>query len=289
MTDRIASPVGHTEQALAPLRIGYVFDTRFPDEDERLELGEALWDSGTQVRLAATGVSDGWRCLEVGAGRGSVAEWLTDLVGPSGTVEAVDLRTDRLAWLTERGVRIRRHDVTADELPRAAYDLVHARLVVQHIADRPGVVRRLCRALKPGGHLVLEDTDTASLFSHPTRPDFLQDVKRAAYQVMCDSGYHPRCGLLDAELATAAGLVDVHSEGRSTVVHGGSDAARWYMLWLDHLRPAMLARTGITEHRLDQATAELNDPANSWLSQVMVTVTGRAPMRGGYDNAQEGR
>ena len=263
--------------ALAPLRGRYVFDTSFPDEDERLRLGEALWDPGTRTRLARTGLTAGWHCLEVGAGHGSVAAWMAERAGAAGIVEAVDLRTDRLEWLTEHGVRVRRHDVTTDEFPRAVYDLIHARLVVQHVLDRPAVVRRLCRALKPGGHLVLEDTDTASLFSHPTRPDFLQDVKLAAYQVMSDAGYHPRCGLLDASLATAAGLVDVRGEGRSSVVCGGGDAARWYLLWLAHLRPAMLAYTGMTAHRLDQAAAELNDPANSWLTQVMVTVTGRAP------------
>src|SRR2546421_5657265 len=182
MTDRTA---------LAPPRAEYVFDTSFPEESNRLGLGEALWDPGTRARLADTGVADGWRCLEVGAGHGSVAAWLAGRVGPSGLVEAVDLRTDRLEWLTGQGVRVRRHDVFADELPHAAFDLVHARLLVQHVPDRPAVVRQLCRALKPGGYLVLEDTDTASLFSHPTCPDFLQDVKRAAYQGMCASGYPP--------------------------------------------------------------------------------------------------
>lgn len=258
----------------------YVFDTRFAEEERRLALGEELWDPGSTQRLAATGVGPGWRCLEVGAGRGSVARWLAQRVGPTGEVVAVDLRADRLAWLADHGVTAQRHDLLADEPPASwagRFDLVHARLVMQHLTDREKATDRLRRALRPGGLLVLEDTDSASLFRHPERPDFLTDVKAAAYTVMEAAGYHPRCGLLDVELAHRAGLVDVAAEGRSVVVRGGTGAARWYALWLEHLRPAMLARGAVPARRLDEARRELADPANQWLSQVMVTVTGRRP------------
>ena len=261
-------------------RTGYVFDTAFPDETERLALGEELWDPGTIERLTATGVGAGWRCLEAGAGRGSIARWLAERVGPDGRVVAVDLRTDRLGWLAGHGVTVRECDVASGELPEGAFDLVHARLVLQHVTDRPAAVGRLARALRPGGFLVLEDTDTAPLFSHPTRPDFLGDVRRAAYEVMCASGYHPRCGLLDEELARAVGLAGVRSEGRCVVVRGGSGAARWYALWISHLRPGILARTDLIGRQIDAALAELADPGNVWLSQVMVTVTGRRPLPG---------
>ena len=182
--------------------------------------------------------------------------------------------------LRGHGVTVRECDVASGELPEGAFDLVHARLVLQHVTDRPAAVGRLARALRPGGFLVLEDTDTAPLFSHPTRPDFLGDVRRAAYEVMCASGYHPRCGLLDEELARAVGLAGVRSEGRCVVVRGGSGAARWYALWISHLRPGILARTDLTARHIDAALAELADPGNVWLSQVMVTVTGRRPLPG---------
>ncbi|MBZ4016104.1 class I SAM-dependent methyltransferase [Streptomyces purpurogeneiscleroticus] len=257
------------------------FDTGFAQEEERLALGEALWDAGTTDRLAAAGVAPGLRCLEAGAGRGSVARWLADRVGPTGEVLATDLRVDRLKWLTDHGITVRQLDLVSDapgdELPLSYFDLIHARLVLQHVTDRQKAVDRLCRALRPGGRLVLEDTDTASLFSHPEREDFLQEVKHAAYEVMCAAGYHPRCGLLNVELANRAGLVDARAEGRSTVVRGGTAAARWYILWIEHLRPAMLARGAVTEDRIQQAVDSMADPAQYWLSQVMVTVTGRRP------------
>ncbi len=45
-------------------------------ERERLDLLERLSDPLSQRHLTALGIGQGWRCLEVGAGHGSVARWL---------------------------------------------------------------------------------------------------------------------------------------------------------------------------------------------------------------------
>src|SRR6516225_10598200 len=58
-------------------------------EDDRLELLEQLFDPGS--RDWRQRVQPGWRCLEVGAGRGSMAAWLADRVGPKGRVVATDV------------------------------------------------------------------------------------------------------------------------------------------------------------------------------------------------------
>ncbi|CRK59488.1 putative methyltransferase [Alloactinosynnema sp. L-07] len=253
---------------MAETAVRYVFGTSFEREGERLRLGESLWDKGTKATLADLDVGPGWRCLEVGAGRGSIAAWLA---GRGAEVTAVDLDVSRLVGL--RGVDVRELDIGADVLP-GDFDLVHGRLVMQHVGDRPAAVAALCRSLRPGGHLVLEDTDTTSLFSHANGP-FHPEVKRAAYDVMADAGYHPRCGLLDVDLVEAAGLVDVRAVGRAEVVRGGSDGGRWFALWLAHLRPAMLARGTVSEVDIDRAVADLMDTRHRWLSQVMVTVVGR--------------
>ncbi|MFB7570452.1 hypothetical protein [Streptomyces sp. NPDC056165] len=54
---------------------GYAFDNVHATEQHRC-LAASL-DPITIARLAGTGVTDGWRCLEVGAG-GGVATWLAD-------------------------------------------------------------------------------------------------------------------------------------------------------------------------------------------------------------------
>jgi 2-polyprenyl-3-methyl-5-hydroxy-6-metoxy-1,4-benzoquinol methylase len=66
-------------------------------EDERLTLLEQLYDPVSRRRRAL--VERGWRCLEVAAGRGSMAVWLAEQVGPAGQVVATDIDTRYLQGL----------------------------------------------------------------------------------------------------------------------------------------------------------------------------------------------
>ena len=59
--------------------------------DRRLDALESAHDATTMRRLRAAGVQPGWRCLEVGAGRGSIARWLGTAVAPHGQVIALDI------------------------------------------------------------------------------------------------------------------------------------------------------------------------------------------------------
>src|SRR3712207_7018804 len=50
-----------------------------------------LFPYTTLFRSTALGVGEGWRCLELGGGNGSIAEWLSARVSPSGSVTAIDI------------------------------------------------------------------------------------------------------------------------------------------------------------------------------------------------------
>ncbi|MFE4670234.1 class I SAM-dependent methyltransferase [Streptomyces sp. NPDC056716] len=265
----------------------YVFDPAWEKETERLRTNEAIWDPGTLERLEKLGVAPGWSCLEIGAGSGSVVRRLAELVGPAGRVLATDLETGRLASLIELPqVDVVRHDLRTEELPEAAFDLVHSRMVLQHLPDRAAAMDRMVRALRPGGVLFLEDTDSSTLFRTSLSEDFLQDVRAAGYGLMRRSGHDPRGGHVNLRLALDAGL-DATAEGRAVMVRGGSDQARHYMLWLEFMR-RRIVDAGLLDHaRIDQALAEMADPAHHWLSQVLISTVGRKP--GGKPGGKPGR
>jgi 2-polyprenyl-3-methyl-5-hydroxy-6-metoxy-1,4-benzoquinol methylase len=59
------------------------------DAPARLEALEDFLDEGTTRALERLGIASDWRCLEVGAGGGSVARWLAERA----TVVATDIDT----------------------------------------------------------------------------------------------------------------------------------------------------------------------------------------------------
>ncbi|MGH3378204.1 MAG: class I SAM-dependent methyltransferase [Actinoallomurus sp.] len=263
----------------------YVFDPTWERETERLRTNEAIWDPGTIEGFERLGVAPGWSCLEIGAGNGSAARWLADRVGlgsgaaPVGRVVAVDLETERLDWIGEHGVEVWRQDLRTDELPRDTFDLIHARMLVQHLEDRKAAVDRMIGALAPGGVLFLEDTDSLPLFRSATAEDFLADIRSAGYGLMRESGHEPRGGHFDLQMLLASELTDVSAQGRVVMVQGGSDQARHYMLWLEYMRSKIVGAGLLGHERIDQAIEEMADPANHWTSQVMLSVVGRKASR----------
>lgn len=256
---------------------GYVFSPTWERETERLVTNEAVWDPGTLERFDRLGVAPGWSCLEVGAGAGGAAVWLADRVGRTGRVVAADLEIGRLGPLADRGVEVLRYDLRSEDLPAGEFDLVHARMVVQHLPDRAAAVARLTAALRPGGWLFLEDTDSLPLFRSAVSEDFLQDIRAAGYGLMRQSGHEPRGGHFDLQLLLAGPLVDVSAEGRVVVMRGGSDQARHYQLWLEFMRPRIVDAGLLSAARIDEAQAEMSDPAHWWTSQVLISSYGRMP------------
>jgi len=145
----------------------YVFDNAWQQERPRLDALETIWDAWTFQQLGAVSVSDGWHCAEVGAGGGSVAAWLCRRVGPAGRVVATDLDTRLLDGVEEPNLEVRRHDITAEDLEPGAYDLVHARLLLEHLPAHEQALQRMLAALKPGGWLVVEEFDHGTFMPDP--------------------------------------------------------------------------------------------------------------------------
>lgn len=256
---------------------GYVFDHSWAFESERLRANEAIWDAGTLERFDSIGVEAGWDCLELGAGIGSAAQWLAERVGPAGRVVALDLRAELLSQFPDRRFEVVEADIDTWNCSAESFDLIHARMVVQHLPDHLATISRLVELLKPGGTLFLEDTDSLPLFRSATSADFLDDVRTEGYAVMRSSGHEPRGGHFDLRALLSLGLADVGAEGRAVMVQGGTLRARHYILWLEFMREAIVARGHVGHDRIDAALEEMADPANWWMTQVLISCVGKKP------------
>jgi SAM-dependent methyltransferase len=127
-----------------------------PEEFERLRLLEAWGDPDTHTVLRTVGLGRDWRCLEIGAGAGSVARWLAGQCG-DGAVVAVDTDTRYLGDTVPPNLEWRTGDIRALEFAPGSFDLVHSRLTFCHLPEREALVATAARWLKPGGWLVLGD------------------------------------------------------------------------------------------------------------------------------------
>ena len=131
-------------------------------ERERLALLTQFADPITARRLTDLGVGPGWRCLDVGAGSGTVARWLAGRVGAEGRVVATDMSPRFLGGHGLPNLEVRRHNILEDDLEAAHYDLVHCRALLMHLPDPIGALRRLVDAVRPGGWLLVEEADGSS-------------------------------------------------------------------------------------------------------------------------------
>ena len=168
----------------------YVLDNAAPQTPARFSALAELYDATTIRHLQRIGVEYGWQCWEIGAGPGSIAQWLCGQVGPSGSVLATDIDTRFLDRGGQPNLTICRHDIVLDPLPDNTFDVVHARLVLVHLPEREQALDRMITALKPGGWLLAEEFDSVSQLPAPDRYPWEVALKSTAAlrTVMIDRG-----------------------------------------------------------------------------------------------------
>lgn len=146
----------------------YVFDAaQAGSELERLRALETIFDPATRQLLEHVGLASGWHCLEVGAGAGSIARWIGEIVGDRGRAVALDTDPKFLGDGASTGLEVRQADISTAPPERACFDLAHARYVLIHVAARERALQNLLDALRPGGWLVLEEPDFSAARSVP--------------------------------------------------------------------------------------------------------------------------
>jgi len=62
---------------------------------------------------------------------------------------------------------VRNADITCDAIGTDLFDLVHARAVLQHLAQREAILEKMIAAAKPGGWIVVSDVDWIQYDAQP--------------------------------------------------------------------------------------------------------------------------
>lgn len=206
-------------------------------ELQRLERQGHFLHALTEEVLTRAGIGAGMRVLDFGAGAGDVSLVLARLVGPSGTVIAVDRAEEavvrarsRFAALAVDNIEVHVGDeATAAALAGGGYDAVAGRLVLLHQRDPVATIERLARCLRPGGIVAFHEIEIdAGCWASPPLPLLARTFDWI-------SGTFVRGGMprdISAHLArgfASAGLVDVRlmREGR---IETGPDSGAYEFL-----------------------------------------------------------
>lgn len=259
-------------------KFAYVMDNSHAIAEQRMSALAALYDEATRRALERTGLATGWRCLEIGGGGGSIARWLADKVGESGSVLCTDLDTRYLESSVRPNLRVVRHDIVSDPLPDTGFHLIHLRLVLNFIAERAAVLDRLVAALAPGGWLVVEDFDTGTLRADPAiSADETPLAATIAVRALMtaygstDSFWGRR---LHGEFRRR-GLVQVLAEGRADMWDRDNDGTALQRVNFDQLGPQLVERRLITREQLAADRARLDAEDYAQPSPIMWTAAGR--------------
>lgn len=276
--------MGHPVEGVKALEVepGYRLAAagREAAEDERLSLLEELFDPLSRRRRAV--VQPGWRCLEVGAGRGSMAVWLAEQVGPAGHVVATDIDTRYLKQLDVPNLRVVEHNILDDPLDvlgLGSFDLVCSRLMLFWLAGRQeAAISQMTKCLRPGGWLIDEDADWGTPApidpAHPLYADYHAAWQDGNWWTV--RGYDKVFGRKLPALFERCGLEKIRHEARTEVIRGGSQWARWWTLTLPVIND--LGGGGAVKsyrRELNVMTTALADPSVLLLRELLHACWGR--------------
>jgi SAM-dependent methyltransferase len=242
------------------------------ERERLLALAEAL-DGETERRIRALRPQPDWRCLEIGAGAGTVAEWLARTC-PEGQVVAADIDP---RFLTEReNLQVVRHDITVDDFPEKSFDLIHARYVFVHLPSRERLIHEMARWLAPGGWLILEEAARFPVETsmHATyRKVSLAVLDLSQWRLGTDTHW-PR-GF--PEPLRRAGLEDLGFDVTANIVGGGRPLSRFWADTVERFGADLIAGGRATEDEVESVVRLLDDKDFTDLGLATVAAWGQRP------------
>ena len=247
----------------------YILDDTSALEYKRLDLMSKILDPWTRGYLTTLGVGEGWQCLELGGGNGSITEWLSATVGPGGAVTAIDVNPVLLELIPAENLSVQQMDVRTGKLPASSYDLVTCRALLHQIAeDAPAVLLRMATALKPGGWLLIQEPDFH--LAPTTEPEVWARTWTGLIEWGRSNGVDWLIGRKLPRMIADLGLG--HPQAKTDVqnIRGRDRGALYFQLFFAEVRDRVVEAGQVDAETINAASALLDDP-NYWTQCWMMT------------------
>lgn len=155
-----------------------------------LELMNRFQEPEILAAIAELRLPAGSRGLDVGCGVGLYAQWLANTIGPDGHILAIDHNPDRIQDTLQRlqgtpaanCITVQEGNGTALSQPDQHVDWVWCADVLHHIDDAVGALREFQRVLRPGGCIVIKESQVLPSLFLPGHLDLERELQRAEIQ-----------------------------------------------------------------------------------------------------------
>jgi ubiquinone/menaquinone biosynthesis C-methylase UbiE len=154
------------------------------DGEWRLNLLHEVYGPSTERLLIDIGLKPKISVADIGCGPGAVTCFMGEQIGPEGTVLGVDNSAEQLSIALEKAqrkgldnIRFQEANVYSMGLEPEFFDMVYARSLMSHLQHPLQALREMSALVKPGGVLICEDIDMATIFSDPPSPEYKRMVQ----------------------------------------------------------------------------------------------------------------
>jgi ubiquinone/menaquinone biosynthesis C-methylase UbiE len=185
------------------------------NEEERLRRQPQELALDSKRLLDQLDIQPGDQAIDIGCGPQGILDLLSERVGPKGKVVGLERNesTVRLArkFVAERQLRnveVLEANAKSTCLPRASFDVVHARLVLVNVPEPQRVVEEMIALARPGGVVASHEADWGAFLCNPPSPawDRLLEVFLAYSR---NNGIDLFVGRKTHQMFRAGGLTDI--------------------------------------------------------------------------------
>ena len=146
--------------------------------------------------LKAMALNPGERVLDIGSGPGYLAQSIGEQVGSTGQVQAIDVSESMCAIAQRRcadlpWISLKVADAVTLPFENNYFDVAVCSQVYEYLDNLDSALAELFRVLKPGGRVLVMDTDWGSIVWHSTDSQRMQRVLKAWDKHLVDP-YLPR-------------------------------------------------------------------------------------------------
>jgi SAM-dependent methyltransferase len=220
----------------------YVWGTH---EAERVRLGlqHRVWRGAAADLWERARFGPGDTLLDVGAGPGYATHDLAELVGPQGTVIAVENSPSFVEYLRKQAianVKIIHHDAQDLVLEDESIDGAYARWLLSVVSTPERVVASVTRALRPGAVFAIQDYVSygAARLSPPSNA--LQRVLDATAVSWKQTGGDPDIGCRLPAILQEAGLVIRDLRPLARIARPGTALWEWPTTFFRNFVPTLV-------------------------------------------------